>query len=130
MTFKLENMTKFVRMLNNGSDVLDEVLQVGKVARDLRGIGFNYQSLNKQGETLVTNFIPPKRKLEPMMSNQLSQHHARHQNTQTGGKLLRLRCHYYGNFGYIKPLYFKLYGYPRRPTQPMANEVVIKTRKE
>lgn len=32
LTSKLENMMKSLRMLNNGSDVLDEVLQVGKVA--------------------------------------------------------------------------------------------------
>lgn len=69
---KLENMTKFVRMLNNGSYVLDEVLQVGKVAGDLRWICFNYQSLNKQGESLVTNFVLPKRVPEPMMFNHLS----------------------------------------------------------
>lgn len=60
LTSKLENMAKSVRMLNNSFDVLDKVLQVGKVAGNLRRIGFNYQSLNKQGETPVTNFVPPK----------------------------------------------------------------------
>lgn len=48
LTSKLENMTKSVRMLNNGSDVLDEVLQVGKVAGDFKGICFNYQSLKNK----------------------------------------------------------------------------------
>lgn len=83
-------MTKYIRMLNNGSDVLDEVLQVGKVVGDLKGIGFNHQPLNKQGETPVTNYFPPKRKLEHMMSNHLSQNCARHMNTQIGSKLIGL----------------------------------------
>ncbi|XP_050888765.1 uncharacterized protein LOC127093915 [Lathyrus oleraceus] len=52
------------------------------------------------------------------------------ENTQTGGKLLRWTCHYCGNFGHLKSLCFKLYGYPRSPTEPRANQVVIETRKE
>ncbi|XP_050895145.1 uncharacterized protein LOC127101741 [Lathyrus oleraceus] len=36
---KLENMTKSVRRLNNGSIMLDEILQVGKGSRDLKGKG-------------------------------------------------------------------------------------------
>jgi hypothetical protein len=41
-------------MLNNGSDMLDGILQVGKGAGNLTSIGFNYQSPNKQGKTNVT----------------------------------------------------------------------------
>lgn len=82
LTSKLDNMTKSVRMLNKGSDVLYEVLQVGKVAGDLRGIKFTYQSLNKQGKSLMTNFVLPKREHGPVMSNHLPQHRAKHQNTQ------------------------------------------------
>lgn len=33
-------MKKSVRMLNKGSNMLDEVLQIGKATEDLRGIGF------------------------------------------------------------------------------------------
>lgn len=94
LTSKLNNMTKFIRMLNKGSDVLDEVLQVGKVAGDLRGICFKYPSLDKQGESSMTNFILPKREPGPVMSNHMTQHRSRHQNTQTIGKLLRWRCNY------------------------------------
>jgi len=39
---KLENITKYVRMLNNGSNVLDEILQVGKTCGNMKGIGFDY----------------------------------------------------------------------------------------
>ena len=55
----------------------------------------------------MTNFVLPKREPRPVMSKHTPQHCARHQNTQTGGKLLRWRCHYYG--------------YPRYLTQPKAN---------
>lgn len=59
-------------MLNNGSDMLDEILQVGKGSRNLTGIGFDYQSLNRQGKTTMTKFIPAGMKHGPIMSNQMS----------------------------------------------------------
>lgn len=78
----------------------------------------------------MTNFISPKREPEPIMSKHLTQHHARHHNTQIGGKLFRWRCHYCGKYGHIKPFCFKLYGYPRYPTQPKANQLVTNIRRE
>lgn len=72
----------------------------------------------------MTNFVLPKKEPKPVMSNHFPEHRARHQNTQTRGKLLRWRCHYYRNFGHIKPFCFKLYGYPRHPTHPRDNQVV------
>ena len=38
---KLEEMTKYVRMLNNGSDSLDKILQTGQITGDKSGIGYN-----------------------------------------------------------------------------------------
>jgi len=38
---KLDNMTKSIRMLNNGSNMLDKILQVRKGCRNLKGVGFN-----------------------------------------------------------------------------------------
>lgn len=75
-------------MSSKGSNVLDEVLQFGKLVGDLRGIRFNYQSLNKQGEISMPNSILPKRDPKPVMSKHLIQDHIRHQNSQTKGKLL------------------------------------------
>jgi len=40
LSSKLENMTKSIRMLNNGSDMLDGILQVGKGVWNLKGIRF------------------------------------------------------------------------------------------
>lgn len=62
-------MTKYVRMLNNEFDLLDEILQAGKWTVNLKGIGFDYQSL--KGKTHVIKFILPKRKYESMMSDQM-----------------------------------------------------------
>lgn len=42
LTSKLDNMTKYVRMLNNVSDMLEEVIQVGKGSGTLKGVGFNH----------------------------------------------------------------------------------------
>lgn len=61
-------MTKFVRMLNKGSNMLDEVLQIGKVVRDLRGIFFKIQSLHSQGESSMTNFVLLGKESKPSMS--------------------------------------------------------------
>jgi hypothetical protein len=55
-------MTKFVRMLNYGSNVLDEILQVGKSSGNMKGIGFDYGSLNKEIKIPTKRFVPPKKK--------------------------------------------------------------------
>ena len=77
LTSKLDNMTKYVRMLNNCSDMLNEILQIGKGSGNLTGVGFNYQFLNKQGRVLKAKFVSPESKIEFVMSNQMSQHHVR-----------------------------------------------------
>lgn len=51
LTHELESMTKSIRMFHNGSDMLDEILLVGKRFKNFTRVGFNSQSLNKQGET-------------------------------------------------------------------------------
>lgn len=51
----LEGMIKSVLMLNRGFDILGEILEVGKVARDMKGVGFNYSSMNAKNK-----FVPPK----------------------------------------------------------------------
>ncbi|KAI5397466.1 hypothetical protein KIW84_063330 [Lathyrus oleraceus] len=41
---KLDNMIKFVRMLNNGFDMLDDITEIG----EKKAIGFDYSSMNKK----------------------------------------------------------------------------------
>ena len=65
----LDKMSKSVRMINSGSDTLDQILQEGRVTGDMIGLGFN------ETKELLSNLtqIQTKRK----MSNQMSQHHRR-----------------------------------------------------
>lgn len=88
LTSKLYNMTKSVRMLNNGSDMLDEILQVDKGSGNLKGVGFDYQSLKKQGGTSMTRFVSPESKIEFVMSDQMSQHPVQHLKPQARTKFL------------------------------------------
>ena len=43
LNLNLDIVVKYLKMLNNGSDTLDEILQVGRVAGDKSGLGFNEQ---------------------------------------------------------------------------------------
>lgn len=70
-------MNKFVRMLNSSSNVLDEILQTGKNARNVQGLGYDNQGVMNKGKGYVMNFVPPKRQQEPHMSNKMSQTSAR-----------------------------------------------------
>lgn len=96
LTSKLNNMTKTIRMLNKGSNMLDNILQIGKETRDLGGIGFKNQSLHNQGESFMTNFILPGSESKPVIFKPLARHHAIHQNSQTKGRLSHWICHYCG----------------------------------
>ena len=57
---KLDNMTKSIRMLNKSSDVLDEILQVGKNSGDVHGLGFNNQVVNYK--QFGVKFVPQRMK--------------------------------------------------------------------
>jgi hypothetical protein len=39
---KLESMNRSLCMLNNGSNMLDEILKEGRKGRSLKGIGFKF----------------------------------------------------------------------------------------
>lgn len=56
---KLVNMKKCVRTLNNGTDVLDQILEIG----EKKAIEFNYNSMNKKFKILTKKFVAPERKL-------------------------------------------------------------------
>lgn len=65
LTSKLEKMTKFIRMLNNGTDLLEEILLVGKGVGNLTGIGLNYKSLNKKEKPFGQRLFILKRRMIP-----------------------------------------------------------------
>lgn len=59
---KLNGKTKSVRMLNYGYEILDEIIGVGKVSRDMTGIGFYYNYMNDKNY-----IVPSKQKTELLM---------------------------------------------------------------
>lgn len=79
---KLENMTKFIRMLNNGSDVLDEILDVGNMSRNMKGIRFDYNFMNKGIQIPTKKFVSPENKTKFMMNDHMSQHPVQHMYPQ------------------------------------------------
>jgi exonuclease VII small subunit len=77
---KLTEMTKSVRMLNKGTDRLEEVLELGRNPSDKKGLG--YDNYNKAHEKK----IPPKNNSPDQMSNHKSQHQSQHKHKKTGSK--------------------------------------------
>ena len=126
---KLDNMIKSVRMLNKGSTVLDEILQTGKNAENVRGLGYAYQAVKNQGEKPEVKFVPAKKEQEKNMSNHMFQHHQRHQKRYNRGRNQKWRCTHCGRLGHLKPYCYKLCGYPKFVPQPRRKQIVDKKRK-
>ena len=76
---KLEEMTKYVRMLNNGSDSLDKILQTGQITGDKSGIRYNESKPERSYTGCKPQAIPKcnHSKSKPMMSHNMSQHQKR-----------------------------------------------------
>src|SRR3954462_8099397 len=102
---KLDQMSKSVKMLNNGTDMLEEILQVGKSSRDMSGIGF----VSTKKYVQDSSRTKPEAEMSKPMSKHVTQHHEKGEMKR---KFQRWRCHYCGRFGHIKPFCFRLYGYP------------------
>lgn len=71
---KLDNMIKFMRMTNNSSNMLDEILEVGKMSRNLKGIGFE-SNVNKKGKIPFKKVVLSKKKTEFQMMDHMSRRH-------------------------------------------------------
>src|SRR3954468_9997438 len=102
---RLDQMSKSVKMLNNGTDMLEEILQVGKSSRDMSGIGF----VSAKKYVRDSSRTKPEAEMSKPMSQHVTQHHEKGEMRR---KFQRWRCHYCGRFGHIKPFCFRLYGYP------------------
>jgi hypothetical protein len=88
----------------------------------LKGIGFNSQTLNKQGESYKNMFVSSESKVEVIMSDNMSKHYVYLQRKTN----VPWKCHYCGRNGHIKPYCFELHGYPKQHLPPKPNQVVIK----
>lgn len=69
---KLENMIKYIRMLNNGSGMLDEILEFEKMSRNLKGMGVDMWSMSKKDTNHLKKFVPHKNKTEFQMFDHMS----------------------------------------------------------
>jgi hypothetical protein len=104
-------MTKSIKMLNKGTDTLEEILKAGQMSGSMSGLGFakNSSSELKKSKAGVQKF---KRKSHPM-----SQHQGTRMSKHQKKKFQRWRCHYCGRFGHIKPFCYRLHGYPNQTSQ-------------
>jgi hypothetical protein len=108
LTSKLDQMTKSIRMLNKGTDTLEEILKVGQKSGTMSGLGFVKKSSAelKRSKAEVQKI---KQKSQPM-----SQHQGNRRINHQKKKFQRWRCHYCGRFGHIKPFCYRLHGYPNQ----------------
>lgn len=94
---KHENMTKYVRMLHKGSNMLDEILEVGKMYRNVKGIWFDCRSMGKDSKVPTNMFVLPEKITEFMMEDHMSQQLARHMYPKyMGNKNSYFKYHYCG----------------------------------
>lgn len=65
-------------MLNNGSNMLDEILEVRKMSRNVKGIRFDYRSMSKETKFPTNKFVPLEKKTDFLIVDYMSQQSARH----------------------------------------------------
>lgn len=111
---KLDRVHKSVRMLNNGTNIMDKVLQMGRTTGDMRGLGFN--------ENKIPFTDSSKFKSKPILTNQVSQLYDKANTVHTKKNLKQWICHHCSRLGYIRPLCFRLYGYPTATLPHKSNK--------
>lgn len=72
---KHEGITKFVCMMNSKTETLSKILGVGKMSKQMKGIGCNHESSNSKNM-----FVPLFKKTEFIMPDYKSQHPFKHRN--------------------------------------------------
>lgn len=117
---QLDNMSKSIHMLNNGSEMLDEILEVEKMYRNMKGIGFESSSMNKKDKTQPKKFVPPKKKSEFQILDQMTKQPKKHVYSYKGKNMnSNRRCHHCGRYENIRNYCFRLHGYPQTYRQPI-----------
>src|ERR1044072_2480595 len=99
---KLEGLNKSFRLLNNGTEVLDHILEENKKNKSRKGIGFDYKSVNEEGQGSKKEFVASEEK-----------EFVQDIEYQTTVKKAKLICHYCGRYGHLRPYYYRLHGYPK-----------------
>src|ERR1044072_3111196 len=134
---KLEGMNESLRMLNNGSNILDEILKDGKKGRSMKWIGFDYKSTSEEGKNTAKMFVSPEKQTEFLkqtefqMSDNKSQQVVQHVYTKSQNlKNSTWRCHYCGMHGHIRPYCYRLHRYPQSHGQSRINTQSVQARKQ
>src|ERR1044072_9500152 len=61
---KLESLNKSLRLLNSGTDALDNLLETSKQGKSKKGIGFDHSAANDESQNIKKNFVVSQSKLE------------------------------------------------------------------
>ncbi|XP_057445983.1 uncharacterized protein LOC130738093 [Lotus japonicus] len=118
---KIEGMIKSVRMLNKGTDVFELILETGKAARDMTGLGYTEDPTSEENKQISNKFIPAEKKTEFKISNRMSQHGVQQGYRQIPYSYPQVqkmrsstwRCHHCGKHAHIRPYCYRLYGAPQ-----------------
>lgn len=65
-------MTISIHMFNNGFDMLDEILEVGKMSRNMKGVRFDPRSMSKRCTNHPKNCVPPENKIDFQMLDHMA----------------------------------------------------------
>src|ERR1044072_2836804 len=98
---KLEGLNKSFRLLNNGTEILDHILEEHKKNQSRKGIGFDYKVVNEESQKPKQKFVVSEEK-----------EFVQDIKYQTIVKKARWVCHYCGRYGHLKPYCYRLHGYP------------------
>ena len=107
-------MNKSLRMLNNGTNALDVILESSKKRRSMKEIGFDYNSTNQEGQSSNRKLVVSEdkseflRKIDYQKLSKKPQHLARHISIKNH----TWRCNFCGRYGHLSPFCYKLCGYP------------------
>src|ERR1044072_1585386 len=102
-------MNKSLRMLNNGTNDLDVILEASKKGRSMKGIGFDYNSTNQEGQLPTNNFVASEggtiftKQVDYRMSSRKSQHVIQQSHTPVRSfKNTTWRCHFCGRYEHLR----------------------------
>lgn len=118
---KLDRIHKSIKMLNNGTNALNEILQEGRTTRNMRGLGLN----ESRGSDANLSQLNPKLR----MLKQVSQHHGKNNGFSLMKKVYNWKCHQCGRLGHIRPFCYNLYGFPPDTSSHRGNRTKYNSKK-
>ncbi|GAA0171113.1 hypothetical protein LIER_41085 [Lithospermum erythrorhizon] len=111
---QLKSLNKGMMMMNSSTNILQDILEVGKFARDNTGIGYKKGKFSKQKEEM--KFVPAGGHQLSITSRTTSGYRKRNNRIWY--------CHYCAKKGHISPYWYKVYG-PRRTKIDVLSIIVV-----